>query len=313
MKKHHQKGIFTRLKNMLQRNRLGELMVMTGLLTSGELKYALARQRVSGDHLGRVLIRERMVSRQALYRALAQQWTLRCLAASMTIFLAFSAFGAKTARAGSIRDVPAEMSLVHSANAAFAPIQSYPTLFGSGERRSGNLGAFVKWSNMFNRFEKAMHEPGNQRIMTSWTNQIRPFAGQSITQMAQGVNSVINQQEYVNDDVNWRVSDYWETPIEFFRRGGDCEDFAIAKYVSLRALGVPEERLRIAIVHDERKNMPHAILIVYSDQGPLVLDNQIKDVRSADSIGHYRPIFTINRFAWWLHTTPGTTVLASAR
>lgn len=306
-------GLLFRIKTLLHRNRLGELMVMTGILTAGELKYALARQKTSGDHLGRVLLRERMVSRQALYRLLAQQWTLRCFAAFLTVFIAFSSFGVKPARAGTIRDVPAEMSIVHSANTAFAPVRSYPALFGYGEKRSENLGAFVKWSGMFNRFEAALHDPASQRILTAWTNQIRPYANRNIIEMAEGVNDIINQQQYVNDDSNWGVSDYWETPVEFFKRGGDCEDFAIAKYVSLRVLGVPEDRMRIAIVHDERKNMPHAVLVVYSEQGPLILDNQVKEVRFAQSVNYYRPIFTINRTAWWLHTAPGATVLASAR
>ena len=73
---------------------------------------------------------------------------------------------------------------------------------------------------------------------------------------------------------------------------------------------MPESRLRVAIVQDERKDIPHAILIVYAENGPVILDNQIDDVRSADSIYHYRPIFSINSDSWWLHTREET-VLAS--
>ncbi len=308
------KGVFSRLKILLQRNRLGELMVMSGLLTSGELRYALVRQKASGDHLGRVMIREHMVSRQELYRILAQQWTLRCMAALITLFLAFSSFGVKPARAGSLRDVPAQMSLVQTASAAFAPLRAYPALFGSAERRSDNLSAFVKWTGMFSRFESALKDSGSDKIVQKWKDSIRPLAGHSIEEMASGVNEVVNHQDYIVDERNWGKSDYWETPVEFFQRGGDCEDFAIAKYASLRALGVPDDRMRVAIVHDEEKNMPHAVLIVYSDSGALILDNQMKTVHTSEQMAsRYRPIFTINRTAWWLHTAPNTTVLASAR
>lgn len=134
--------------------------------------------------------------------------------------------------------------------------------------------------------------------------------------MAESVNAMMNRKKYIVDNKNWGKSDYWATPIEFMARGGDCEDFAIAKYVALRALGVPEEDLRVAIVHDMKKNIPHAILVVYSEKGALILDNQLPDARPAEQIHHYRPIFSINRQGWWLHTAPKgneNTVVASAR
>ena len=114
------------------------------------------------------------------------------------------------------------------------------------------------------------------------------------------------------DNRNWGKSDYWETPVEFMTRGGDCEDFAIAKYISLRELGVSEDRMRLAIVQDTQKNIPHAVLALYTDDGGVViLDQQIKTVFDAGHQGRYRPIFSINRSAWWLYSLPQT-VVASA-
>ncbi len=96
----------------------------------------------------------------------------------------------------------------------------------------------------------------------------------------------MNKVRYIGDQKNWGKSDYWATPIEFLTYGGDCEDFAIAKYVSLRALGVPDRAMRIAIVKDTQKGIAHAILIVYTEDGPMVLDNQIKRMTNANAIGH---------------------------
>ena len=108
-------------------------------------------------------------------------------------------------------------------------------------------------------------------------------------------------------------SDYWATPVEFFNNGGDCEDYAIAKYASLRALGVPENRMRVAIVQDLKKNIPHALLIVYTNNGPVALDNQSQKVlQIGNIINRYKPIFSINRTAWWLHVESSNTVVASA-
>jgi predicted transglutaminase-like cysteine proteinase len=95
--------------------------------------------------------------------------------------------------------------------------------------------------------------------------------------------------------------DYWATPIEFLTRGGDCEDYAIAKYASLRALGFSADQLRVAIVQDKIKNVPHAILIIYSDAGNFVLDNQNKQVEPIEAVNRYQPIFSINSTSWWLH------------
>lgn len=309
------KGILSRIKLLFERNRLGELLVVGGALTPDELRGALQVQKDSGSkHLGRILLQEKLVSRRALYTALTQQITLRFMAGAATLVISFAALGGvKPARAGTIKDVPAKMTLVSVANPAFAPLKSHPALFGTEERESTNLEPFTKWSGMFERFETAMRTTDGQRVIRDWQADLSRFQGLSLFDMAQRVNDLVNEQPYIIDSKNWGKSDYWETPVEFFTRGGDCEDFAIAKYVSLRALGVPEDRMRVAIIHDEIKDIPHAVLILYTDNGPVLLDNQIKDVRYTDTVSRYRPIFTINRRGWWLHTKPATTVIASAR
>ncbi|MGZ9108992.1 MAG: transglutaminase-like cysteine peptidase [Micavibrio sp.] len=307
------KGIFSSFKARLDRNRLGELLVMSGVISAPELQYALAEQRINGTPLGRVLLQQRMIRRRHLYQALAQQWAMRAMMAAMTIAITIAAFGIKPARADAIRDLPAQVSLVSVANAAFAPVGYYPALFGSAERKSGNLKPFVKWTGMFDRFEASMATPEGSKVIGALKNDLKSLQGQPLRVMAQQVDRLINQTAYIEDSKNWGKSDYWGTPIEFLTRGGDCEDFAITKYTALRALGVPEDRLRIAIVHDIQKDIPHAILIVYADEGAMILDNQSKTTRFADTINNYRPIFSINRQGWWLHSKPKETVLASAQ
>ncbi len=314
MKTQAHTGILTKIKALMQRNRLGELLVIKGELTPRELRQALARQKQDGSHLGHILVELKLVSRQALYTTLAEQCTMRCLAAALGLFLTFASLGgAKTARAGSIKDIPAQVHLASTANTAFSPIRAFPALFGSEERASTNIEPFTKWTSMFDRFEVAMKQPNGQRIINSWQREISAYQELPLEQMAERINSYVNEQEYIVDSRNWGKSDYWSTPVEFFERGGDCEDFAIAKYASLRALGVPEERLRIAIVHDLEKDMPHAVLVVYTDSGAMILDNQNDRAEMASAVTNYRPIFTINRNAWWLHTKPTGTVLASAQ
>lgn len=309
----NQKGVLSKLKVFMQRNRLGELMVMNGHLTSGELRYALALQKGSGQNLGKVLIDQKLISRGDLYGVLLQQSAIRLMIGFTTLVIAFSCLGMKPAKAAGIKDIPVQMTLASTANAAFSPVSAFPALFDANEKRSANLEPFTKWTSMFGRFEKAATGANGQRIMNDWKRDLMAYQGLPLRQMAEGVNSLVNKTEYIEDANNYGQSDYWATPIEFFTRGGDCEDFAIAKYVSLRALGVPESRMRIAIVQDMKKNIPHAILIVYTDDGAMVLDNQNKRALDATSISHYKPIFSINRAAWWLHNKPDSTRLASAQ
>jgi len=115
------------------------------------------------------------------------------------------------------------------------------------------------------------------------------------------VNGLINKAKYVADDSNWSQKDLWNSPGEFMARFGDCEDFAIAKFVSLRMLGFPLDSLRVVAVKDLNLKVGHAILVVMLDGKAYVLDNQISQVIEATKIRHYDPVFSINEKFWWRH------------
>ena len=295
-------GFLSTIKTYLDRNRLGELLVLKGLIDPTQLREALNIQQKEQMPLGYVLVKKDYISKKQLQHILIRQRATRFMATALVCIFAMSAMGTKRANAAAIKDVPAQIAVTKT-SAKFQRVAYYPELFGSKEKRSNNLSAFTKWTGMFKRFEKSLNR-GNSKELTAWRASLAQYKDQSISNMAKNVNNLVNQQRYITDKKNWGKSDYWATPVEFLKHGGDCEDFAIAKYTALRALGIPEERLRLAIVHDNVKNIPHAILIVYSDKGPLFLDNQIKRVSDAVSQDRYRPIFSINRKAWWLHTAP---------
>jgi len=211
----------------------------------------------------------------------------------------------KNARGAEIQDATARISLVQE---SFQKASYHPKIFGSTEKRSTSLKAFTKWTDMFDRFNASLNSPTPPKEIMDLKASLHSMKGLPLAQMATKVNSMMNAKRYVTDSANYGKTDYWATPIEFYKRGGDCEDFAIAKYTALRALGVPDSRMRIAIVQDQQKNIPHAILIVYTDQGAMILDNQIKTAVKSERINHYKPIFSINQTAWWLHTAPKTNV-----
>lgn len=306
------KGIFSFIKSRFKKNRLGELLVMDGHISALDLKNALSISKTSGQQLGLVLVNENFVSKNVIRRKLTEQMMLRLMLWMTTLFIAFASMGfAKKAKASQVKDVPASISMVQ---ASFNSVSAYPKLFGSTEKKSRSLKAFKKWTGMFDRFDRALKQTSGQSEISKLKTQLSALKGLPLHQMASRVNDMMNAKRYVSDAKNYGQNDYWATPVEFFKKGGDCEDYAIAKYTALRMLGVPESRMRIAIVQDLQKNIPHAILTVYTDQGAMILDNQIKGMRSADRISHYKPIFSINQDAWWLHTAPrgSVTVVASA-
>ena len=304
------RGIFTTIQNYLERRRIGELLVRKGLITTGELKAALKEQKQDHVPLGQVFLEQAVISKRQLRFMLWKQSALRTCAAAV-LFFASLTVSEKKANADSYSKAPSGVTLV-SAKAEFGRVAAYPALYGTTEKRSTNLKAFTKWTAMFSRFDRQLKNESSAKAVREWQENLRDIRGGSLKAMARRVNDLVNEKRYIIDSKNWGKSDYWATPVEFLERGGDCEDFAIMKYTALRAMGVPEDRLRVAIVQDTKKNIPHAVLVVYTEAGAYILDNQIKRLISAESGSRYRPIYSINRHAWWLHSAPKNTIIASA-
>ena len=126
------------------------------------------------------------------------------------------------------------------------------------------------------------------------------------------VNDFFNRKiEFRNDQEIWGVSDYWATPLETMGRGaGDCEDYAIAKYTTLKLLRVPIERMRITYVRAQlegsRGSQAHMVLGYYAtpDAEPVILDNLVMDIRPASQRTDLHPVFSFNREGMWVGGPP---------
>jgi predicted transglutaminase-like cysteine proteinase len=118
------------------------------------------------------------------------------------------------------------------------------------------------------------------------------------------VNRIVNRVPYRMDSANFGAADYWATPNEFFSRGGDCEDYAIAKYFALKELGVPPNDMRLLVLTNLDWNQPHAVLLVKSANEVLVLDNLNDQVVDWRTRPHYQAQYSINEQGVWLHGTP---------
>lgn len=197
--------------------------------------------------------------------------------------------------------------IVMSFSSAFA--YSAKSYFNMSETFSSDVGPFKKWTGMNTRFddqrELSSDQCGKVRFhpctFEDWRNRFDGWKNKSFSEQLRVVNNFGNSHPYITDQVNWGLEDFWETPYEFHVVNGDCEDYAIAKYFSLRALGVPASQMRIIILQDlNLGGVIHAVLGVYDDNKKLyLLDNQIKRVVLASNIYHYRPIYGINEEGWW--------------
>jgi len=189
-----------------------------------------------------------------------------------------------------------------SAGEAAAVKSNRPTgLFGSNEIHSSNLQMFPKWRGLLARYADDKRKCEAAACGKEWRALLERLSGRDRMAQLRGVNEALNKKRYISDEANWNKPDYWETPFQFLRRGGDCEDYAIAKYLALVELGVPVDDMRIAVVQDQNLGVAHAILVVAVDGANWVLDNQISKVVPAASIRHYRPVYSVNANGWWLH------------
>ncbi len=119
------------------------------------------------------------------------------------------------------------------------------------------------------------------------------------------VNGFFNQRVAFRDDIEvWGQIDYWATPLELLDKGaGDCEDYAIAKYMSLLAAGVPQSRLRMVYVRAQFQGRPqaHMVLAYYAqpEAEPLILDNINPEIRPASLRPDLTPVFSFNGEGLW--------------
>ena len=154
--------------------------------------------------------------------------------------------------------------------------------------------------------QKTQAKYGKEAVMrlVSWEELLQRYSGATDREKLEKVNSFFNKNiVFVSDMDNYGVEDYWATPVEALSTGGgDCEDYAIAKYFSLKMMGVAEEKLRIAYVKSLQYNMFHMVMLYYSNPGadPLVLDNLVDSIKPASERRDLLPIFTFNGAGLWL-------------
>jgi predicted transglutaminase-like cysteine proteinase len=122
------------------------------------------------------------------------------------------------------------------------------------------------------------------------------------------LNQFFNRRIQSREDIDvWGQVDYWASPLEMMEKGaGDCEDFAIAKYFSLVALGMPVQKLRLVYVRAQIGGpggavQAHMVLAYYAQPNaePQILDSLISELRPASRRPDLSPVFSFNSEGLW--------------
>jgi len=175
----------------------------------------------------------------------------------------------------------------------------------------GGLGA--DWDfNVINARTRQLYgttTPAGQKRINEWAVLATNPPKETVQEKLKRVNTFFNQRIFFRaDQAVWGSADYWATPIESLRKGaGDCEDYALAKYFTLREIGVPANQLRITYVKALKLNQAHMVVTWYStpDAVPLVLDNLKAVILPATQRTDLLPVYAFNGEGLWLPQAAG--------
>jgi predicted transglutaminase-like cysteine proteinase len=127
--------------------------------------------------------------------------------------------------------------------------------------------------------------------------RIRNLPAQSRLAQAEAVHRLVNARPYREDQRQFGRSDVWQAPFAFWNQGGDCEDYAIAKYMALRALGFSSEQLRLTVLTNRRE--VHAVLLIEIEGAWYVADNLRRSLRRLDQYDGWKPVFSVSDAGAW--------------
>lgn len=139
--------------------------------------------------------------------------------------------------------------------------------------------------------------------MKTWFELTDSLQNKPLETQLSEVNSFFNQLVFIDDIELWGVDDYWVTPIQFIDvGGGDCEDFSIAKYSTLRKLGIEDKKLRLIYVKSLTLNQFHMVVAYYPTPSsePLILDNIDGEIKLASQRPDLVPVYSFNATNLWV-------------
>src|SRR5687767_14322058 len=162
----------------------------------------------------------------------------------------------------------------------------------------GTIALPLKKTRFDDRWRRALRGPTTAGLLTSLVRTARQSPRLEQLRL---VNASLNKRIHYRHDTH-PSGDHWSTAGETLARSaGDCEDYAIAKFHTLRALGVPGSDLFMTIGHDGSAGAVHAVLVARARGRFFILDNRTNDLIPHEKYRGFYPIITFGAGSRWLH------------
>lgn len=206
------------------------------------------------------------------------------------------------------------------ASFAFVSSALAQNLFGSLEFKAASLKGLPKWTSVLERsLAQAPAFKSCDKNLTScepkslahWRSFVQTHKGAPLDKkLLQELNTFSNAWQYTNDFDNYGVSDYWATPLEFLSRSGDCEDYVIFKFLTLKELGFDTDDIRLVVVKDTVRGIAHAVLAVYlkkedeKEKTVYILDSLFDRVLEHTQVIQYVPYYSVTEKVRYAHVMP---------
>ena len=186
---------------------------------------------------------------------------------------------------------------------ASKPVAAVDNIMSGRNKKTAPLSTLPQWQRIIEdyAFQRQLPLSGKTKALHKFIKSI-----ENDTKLRQilKVNLWFNGYPYKQDNWIYNKADYWATPSEFLENGGDCEDFAIIKYLTLRQLGFTAKQMRIAMVYNVFSGTDHSLLLVEHDGEQYVLDNRENLTTPAHYTDRYKPHYVFNEKILWTYDSP---------
>lgn len=206
-----------------------------------------------------------------------------------------------------------QVSIIHFIRIVFTAmafiVVSFPvladsnTLLDSVPVKQASISTLPQWQRIL-KSDVSETNNSQDKNVTAWKDFTQSIQGQPKLRQMMRVNIWFEKFNYKQDNLVYNQDDYWTTPVEFLTKGGDCEDYAIIKYMTLRHLGFPAKAMKIAMVYDAYSGTDHSFLVVENDGVEYVLDTREKLVVERYMKNRYKPHYAFNEDNVWIYNSP---------
>lgn len=185
-----------------------------------------------------------------------------------------------------------------------------PVFAAKPSPRQEPVTALPQWNDFSARQQRSLqalaHCEQNPALCESkeierWTGLVNDLKAQNKLRQLITVNRWFNRLPYKYDEYAYNTIDYWADTAELLSKRGDCEDFALSKYFTLRRLGFSPDELKITVVYDQEKYLNHAVLMVYTGGTRYMLDSNSDDMGPSPMEYRYKTIYAFNENTAWFY------------